>query len=372
MENNQEKNQRVFGLDIMRAVAIILVVLSHGIILLPRKVFTFFSSNWPGVDGVSIFFVLSGFLIGGILLKLIVRQEWNFKNLFNFWIRRWFRTLPNYFLVLFFLAIKHHSVNESFPEKFGQYLFFLQNWVSPHPIFFPEAWSLCVEEWFYLLFPVLCFVIFKLVKDKKTAVLYSALVFLIGPLLMRWASFSLGIGAEDWDANYRKVVVYRLDGLMYGVIGAYLYFFYNELWNKYKKTCLTVGSISLVVLSVYSHVFTSVGFNAVWQYGFESLTVLLFLPFLSEWKICKYRWLVKVVTFISVISYSMYLVNLTIVRQWLLPQIFGPNTLIGSATDGLAYLKFFIFWILTICLSFLIYRLFEKPIMNLRDKIKIN
>ncbi len=117
--------------------------------------------------------------------------------------------------------------------------------------------------------------------------------------------------------------------------------------------------------------FTSVGFNAVWQYGFESLTVLLFLPFLSELKTCKYGWLVKVVTFVSVISYSMYLVNLTVVRQWLLPKIFVSSGLAASATNSEAYFKFVVFWTLTISLSFLLYRFFEKPVMNLREKIKI-
>ena len=88
---------RVFGLDLMRALAIIFVVMSHGSML--EKANTDFP--WIRlVNGVELFFVLSGFLIGGILIKNFQKtNSFGIKEIYNFWIRRWFRTLPNYYLV---------------------------------------------------------------------------------------------------------------------------------------------------------------------------------------------------------------------------------------------------------------------------------
>ena len=94
-------DKRIYGLDILRALAILFVVVGHGKFLLPTKLY--FLHEAFVFDGVSIFFVLSGFLIGGILIKLLDKSQPAKELLVDFWIRRWFRTLPNYFLVLFIL-----------------------------------------------------------------------------------------------------------------------------------------------------------------------------------------------------------------------------------------------------------------------------
>ena len=92
---------RVFGLDVMRALAIVWVVLVHSNYMLWE--------HWPGfpglpfVDGVGLFFVLSGYLVGGILLRYATTGSPSTWRLLDFWQRRWMRTLPNYYL---FLLIK--------------------------------------------------------------------------------------------------------------------------------------------------------------------------------------------------------------------------------------------------------------------------
>ena len=146
--------KRIYGLDILRALAILFVVYGHSIIFVikvwPKKWLTI-----PVLDGVSIFFVLSGFLIGGILLKIFEEQKASFRLLWKFWIRRWFRTLPNYFLLLIVLFIIQGLIlNKTSLAQFWPYLFFSQNLNSIHPVFFPEAWSLSVEEWFYVFIPL--------------------------------------------------------------------------------------------------------------------------------------------------------------------------------------------------------------------------
>lgn len=86
---------RVYGLDILRALAILFVIVGHGRHLLPDKLDIY--HQVIVFDGVSIFFVLSGFLIGGILIKMLNNRKADKNLLFEFWSRRWFRTLPNYF-----------------------------------------------------------------------------------------------------------------------------------------------------------------------------------------------------------------------------------------------------------------------------------
>ena len=95
--------KRIHGLDILRAVAIILVLYCHGISFIYNSLpstfanYTFFTSGHFGVD---IFFVLSGFLIGNIILKQINQWIESPKHIFDFVKKRWLRTLPNYFFVL--------------------------------------------------------------------------------------------------------------------------------------------------------------------------------------------------------------------------------------------------------------------------------
>lgn len=96
-------NNRIYGLDIMRVAAIFFVTFGHAAALLPTRVSKCLA--FVILDGVTIFFVLSGFLIGGIIIKTISNEGFSIRMLRNFWLRRWWRTLPNYFLVLVLLSL---------------------------------------------------------------------------------------------------------------------------------------------------------------------------------------------------------------------------------------------------------------------------
>ena len=96
----EKHHDRVVGLDILRSIAILLVVYYHGRFILPPHFRSLYDNiQILNIDGVSIFFVLSGFLIGGILLKIINKTDFKKVDLINFWIRRWFRTIPNYYFI---------------------------------------------------------------------------------------------------------------------------------------------------------------------------------------------------------------------------------------------------------------------------------
>ena len=99
------QTHRIYGLDILRALAILDIVVGH---LLYRigyyGVVTIF-------DGVNLFFVLSGFLIGQILIRLLDNGI-QFKSLVNFWYRRWMRTLPAYFFILIIICTYHRIIHK--------------------------------------------------------------------------------------------------------------------------------------------------------------------------------------------------------------------------------------------------------------------
>lgn len=358
---------RIIGLDILRSLAILIVLLVHGSYLLPHDLYVLQLTYLPRIDGVSIFFVLSGFLIGGILLKEVnANKTFSFRDLKIFWIRRWFRTAPNYFLTMFILIAFILFNEQSLSSLSYKYFFFLQNFVSPQSSFFIESWSLTIEEWFYLLFPLFIYFISKLNKNVPMSLLISATIFLLVPLLLRIYKFEQGLGLNDYDNEFRKILLFRLDSLMYGVIGAYLYRKYPDLWSRYKYTSLFVGLLLIFLLKLnpldWINIYRPLIFN------YESIATLLLLPFLSELKTTKIRSLDSLFVFISVISYSMYLLNFSIVSQCLIPLSHKALVAINMEYLICSYLDYFAFWILTVSLSYFVYTYFEYPITQLRNR----
>ena len=157
---NPDYNNRVFGLDLMRALAIIFVVMGHGLMLEKAN------TNFPWIrliNGVELFFVLSGFLIGGILIKIFQNSNsFGIREIGNFWIRRWFRTLPNYYLILILniIVVYFGIIKEDYSQFNWKFFLFIQNFSQHFIGFFWESWSICVEEWFYLLFPIILGIVF--------------------------------------------------------------------------------------------------------------------------------------------------------------------------------------------------------------------
>ena len=243
---------RICGLDLLRSAAVLFVILAHGSYLLPERLAAI--NGYLVFDGVSIFFVLSGFLIGGILINLIEKNELNKTLLFNFWKRRWFRTLPTYFLVLSILVVLHVVSTGNFNFlRIGSYYVFSQNLVQVHPDFFPEAWSLSVEEWFYLTVPFFTAIVIWFLKLKpKKAVLLVALIIIPAVTLFRYYRFLhiQVIGIYEYDSIFRRQVITRLDALMFGVIGAYIHFYHFKKWIRYKNILFVTG-IAFFILSKF-------------------------------------------------------------------------------------------------------------------------
>ena len=361
------KKDRVFGLDVLRCLAILFVVVGHCNYLLPKKIGNVVDNFI--FDGVSIFFVLSGFLIGGILIKEIEKNDISFKLVLNFWKRRWFRTLPNYFLILIILYFLNVFFNDDFEglASISRYFVFSQNLISIHPKFFPEAWSLSVEEWFYLLTPLLILLISGTLKLSKKSILIGTVTIIILAVtifrLYRFLNVTIN-DVEDWDKLYRNQVVTRLDNLMFGVIGAYLAFYNKSIWLKYKNILFFIGFIVLVFTRFIPFSDYNTMYACVFSFSINAIATLFLIPYLSDLKTTTSNLLYKIVTYISLISYSMYLIHLSIVKIWILDNIQIEN----CNADFVLLFKYFLFWFLTITLSILNYKYFEIPTTQLRDK----
>ncbi len=356
---------RVFGLDLMRALAIIFVVIGHGSML--EKAHT----NFPWIrliNGVELFFVLSGFLIGGILIKIFQNGEtFGIKTIGNFWVRRWFRTLPNYYLILIanITVVYFGIIKEDFSQFNWKYFLFLHNFSQPFTDFFWESWSLSIEEWFYLLFPIVLGSVFlvskKLKIDKKKIFLVSIIIFLLVPAMLRIFIASKFNVDQFWlGVRIYKVVIYRLDGIALGLLAAFIKYWYPGFWFKGRNISFVSG-IVISYLTLYSTWLPNDFSTKVFRILFESVGCFLLLPKFDSLKTAP-PIITKIFTHISLISYSMYLINLALVSE-IIRDNFPPR---GPHT---ALALYGVYWFVVITVSTVLYKYYEKPIMDLRDKL---
>lgn len=360
--------KRIFGLDILRALAVFFVVLGHSADLLTAKI-KIIISMFPFPDGVSVFFVLSGFLIGGIFIKILETEKASLRTLFNFWKRRWLRTLPVYFLILIILIILSSIFTQGFSFfNVINYFFFCQNFNKPHPIFFIEAWSLSVEEWFYLLTPSFIFILVGIFKLKpKKAILISIIGIILATIIFRYYRYSTisVTGEKVWGAIFRGQVVTRLDSLMFGVAGAYFSYYSPFKWIKYKNQTFVLGLIAVILIHVLPKWLfpTSTFYYCNLSFIFTSIAVLLVLPFLSELKSGK-GFFYKIITYTSLISYSLYLTHASLMMQWIITKI----SILQSGSKLMIVVRYGLYWVISIIIAILLYKFFEMPFMALRDR----
>jgi peptidoglycan/LPS O-acetylase OafA/YrhL len=297
--------ERVLGLDILRSTAIILVILSHyannvsfwyGYVPPPQ---VFFSGDL----GVDLFFILSGFLIGRILIDITTRTPTP-RNLLLFLVRRWMRTFPAYFVWLAALAI-------FFPPTYGvadnllHFATFTQNLFQPMPpeFWYAVSWSLTIEEWFYLLFGTGFFIAAMLLR-RRWAIWIPLGVMLAGPPLLR-----LSVPYDQFiTAGYYKMIPFRLDEIGYGVILAWLYRRRSKLF-AHPWPLLALG-LCLILEAWVPPLPLPARFYQVFQNDMAAIGCALCLPaFLLIHRAP--RWLERPVRHVSRVSYSLYLVHLT-------------------------------------------------------------
>ena len=365
-------SKRIFGLDLMRAVAIMMVVCSHILWITPNA-----NGYIPdilsisGVMGVEIFFALSGFLIGRILYRMYSSEDFNFNKVFYFWVRRWFRTLPNFYLALILNIAIAIYIGNGLPEHLWRYFFFIHNFSTEMPWLFPESWSLSIEEFAYLLGPLLLysslFVKTKISKSKMFLIVTLIILFAFLISKLSYNHLETVRDMRHWNVNVKAIVIYRIDAIYYGVLAAYLSINKPKFWLKIRFPAFLFGIVTLFCLNILiprNQIFivTHPQFWNVWYFVIKSIGICLTLPLLSSIKSAP-KLILKPLTYISVLSYAMYVLHYSIVMQ--LMKYFMP-------TEDFAGLDIAIFiviyFMLTMLLSYLLYNLYEKPMTDLRDK----
>lgn len=355
---------RIFGLDLIRASAIVMVLLDHSKFFFapldPRiNVLTIFSFL-----GVELFFVLSGFLIGGILIRQYMEDSsFRLPAALRFWKRRWFRTLPNYFLVLFLSMILYRNLIEGSNIPVYRYFFFIQNLCTEIPPFFRVSWSLSVEEWFYLLLPF-CFFLLNRLDNKKKGLLCMILITLLFFTGLRFL-LTIDIPVEKWNLGVRQVVIYRLDAVCYGVLLAYFHHFYQDNLYRFRNMLMLAG-VLLFTLSAfwyYKMIYYSLDGIVANNVLFASVSIsfALMFPKITCIQVDRMGLLNRIVTHLSLISYSMYLLNYGLI---LIPL----STFYVADGWRSAVFFFVLFWTLTIIASSFLYKYYEKPMMELRER----
>lgn len=367
---------RYIGFDLMRTTAVTLVLLSHSLAFLPFTGLREYLFNFLGFAGVEIFFVLSGFLIGNIMYKAF-QKKLDKKGLRIFWIRRWYRTLPLYYIVLalniiltLFIEGKDHLPLSAF-----LFPFFLQNFCWPHPYFFIPAWSLTIEEYFYLLFPLLLYFFMNIRKISfRRSFLLMIILFFTVPLLLRTASFLLletgylyqwrPTFNAHWDLHFRRITLFRLDAIAMGVFTAYLMNNYKTILHKYRNHLLLL-SIILLATSVglyyrFVHPDQINIVSAIFLFPLFSIGFALAMPYLQYMKTMGI--FSAPVTFISKISYSVYLLH-TLLSDFLFKYLYKEEYALPYQL-----LIWCLFILTSIGISTLSYYYIELPFTERREK----
>jgi peptidoglycan/LPS O-acetylase OafA/YrhL len=347
-------------LDLCRAAAITMVVVSHGAYYLWPIVDSAKKLDILGILGVELFFVLSGFLVGRIMVHEFGRSDRATGWIGNFWMRRWLRTLPNYFL---FLAINYLlleiAVRPAEPPFLPPYFLFLQNLAWPHPQFFNEAWSLSIEEVFYFTMPLFLTSALLLGASRRVA----PIVVTIAVLVASMAARIVVVLATDphWGEGVRKVVALRLDSIMLGVLLSMAYD-RPTAWRHVRRWSPALALLLLPCLAMawkgydyLSHSFfartamlpmMSLGFAGVIAMGLE----------------VRLRGLIGAASHqIALWSYAGYLVNL--------PAYEVVNTLLGPSPTASGWvLRWAVYMALTVAVSALVYHQFEARFLAYRDR----
>lgn len=362
----------MFGLDFLRAAAILAVLGAHAsVVLYPHLPVWFGLVGHGGFYGVELFFVLSGFLIGQIL----VRQNLSLsrgRGLATFYLRRWFRTLPLFWLFLLVNVAIEFSVRQH-PLKLGEIFahgFFLRSLTSNGITFFAESWSLAIEEWFYLLFPAALWFCLQISRRfDRSFILVAGFFYTCSTILRLHTATNPHANWAEWE---REVVVCRFDALMTGMFAAWIALKTPGSWRQIRIPAAVLGGGLL--LTLYATLWNMSGgelafaaddfFARTFRFNLVSLGFALLLPWASTWSLRGENFASIAVRKLALWSYALYLVHLPLIDLTTRFYV-RDQSLTGAQAMLLACAQIFA----AITLSALLFHCFESPITALRERL---
>jgi peptidoglycan/LPS O-acetylase OafA/YrhL len=355
---------RIHGLDTLRAVAIALVFMNHYVLFVSKQApFGFWGEvGWTGVD---LFFALSGYLIGNQILAAM-RSEGGF-SLRTFYIRRFLRTLPAFYAVLALYACwPWFRAGLTLPPLW-QFLTFTQNFDLMPGTAFSHAWSLCVEEQFYVLLPAVALLIAALRRSLVWAWVAVCASFLAG-MAIRGYLWQTQVGDSEGGFHYYNTIYYsslcRFDELVAGVALALLKNHHGGAWSKLtSRGNWALGAGAAVAGSaLYLFAEDHYGYGMT-VFGYPLLALgctLLLIAALSPGSLLE-RTRIPGFGKVALWSYAIYLTHKQIFLL-LKPELAGHGISAASWT-GIAIMT-----AVSIPLGWLLYAAVETPFMLLRDR----
>ncbi|MEO7982617.1 MAG: acyltransferase [Bacteroidota bacterium] len=362
-------DKKFFGLDFLRALAITLVFLAHysGQFTHPEWANSFGKFGWTGVD---LFFVLSGFLIASPLLKRIAAHQPI--SLREFYLKRFFRIIPAYLFVVTIYFLFAATRERGALAPLWKYLTFTQNLGLDfrHEGSFSHAWSLCIEEQFYLCFPL---ILAALVYFKTTRKGYILLLLLFAAgIAARWYAWQYLVSPfaeeDDFWIRWYKWIYYptyaRIDGLLIGIAIAALFQFKQKIkqWILQHGNLLMLASLVIFAAAYFlfgdeqSEIASIFGFPAI-DIGFGLLVAGAISPAGFLYKLKS-----KAISSIATLSYAIYLTHKITIH---ITQAQVAKLHIAKDSTWM----FFICILTSLTVAFLLNKIIEKPFLRLRDKI---
>lgn len=359
------------SLDGIRALAIILVMSYHA------------GLNYFGWMGVQLFFVLSGFLITGILWKEKSRQETVSQKLKRFWVRRSLRIFPLYFGYLIILGILFLTVHfPSYYTTYAPYLFtytfnytrLLTAWQG-NPLF-THLWSLSIEEQFYIFFPLIIFLLPKnFIKYFLIAIIFLSPLtrYLLGEYYQSKTSLYVAADAVYWntlshldafflgglipvfelDKKIRKPLALLYTSLIIAVAAGVINYFTSDSLTSFYKDL----GYNHDVVANYAH---------VWKYSLLNLLFMSFILFLiipRHKKFFLHRiFESSLLVRIGRVSYGMYLFHWAVL-------VYLCQRIYTSQNELVQFLLFIPYLAITYGVAELSFRLYESKFLLLKDKL---
>ncbi|WP_333676563.1 acyltransferase [Dyella sp.] len=361
--------ERKPGLDLLRAVAILWVMPFHSYIAGYMGGGVWRWSGWMGVD---LFFALSGFLIGSQVFNALVSRgnvDW-----VDFYLRRGFRTLPAYFVMLG-IYIAWPSMREAAGMMpLWQFLTYTLNlFIDPNRAAFSHAWSLCVEEQFYLLFPLLALLLVRTGRLMRGAMVIVVLA-LVGIVLRAWLWTHfvqpLQVHGDEAGDTYLRLLYYptyaRLDDLLGGVALAAASSYRTRVWVWCERhaNALLVAGVMLTGLCMW-------GFDGQQRFGLvanvfgypvlaTAMTVLVASAASRRSVLARIR--IPGAAWFAATSYSLYLTHKMVYGQ--LHGRFAP----WVDGHGIWTVLLYVTAILIVGTAF--HHLVERPCLRLREPVR--
>lgn len=324
-----------------------------------------FSLGWHGVD---LFFVLSGFLIGGQIMEECRAGRFCFKR---FFMKRAFRIAPPYLAALVVFVAVFSWANGFFILKdaavlrdFLAHLFYMQDYIhSDRMMYNGVYWSLAVEEKFYLLLPLLIFFFYLVKREKRCLVVALSALVLLGAALRH---ISYETGADFWS-EFLVPFHSRFDSLLAGVVAAFAFINFRQwLSTGWRHALPPVALACLAPVFAFGGLETGY-FTACWQFtltgvGFSAL--VLWLVSVDAGRRLPFK---KAISSVARYSYTMYLYHILVLwlaNPWLKALVAGA----GNGTMG-ALVAFAAYFAAVTAASMAAYAVVDRPFMDWRKKV---